>query len=360
MVKKQRSGSSSSLFADFFGDDFFVSYENYPLELKSAAVSVTVLALPEENKPAGFSGAIGDFEFDASIQPSQAKVGDPITLKMVVSGQGNLTTVSAPKVDAAGDFKVYDSQVAVTNSSKVFEYILIPKTDKISQVPKVDFSFFDPEEGEYKTVSKGPFAVNILPPSKEEELAIMEYSKQPSGFLRKEELGKGLVYIKETAGKLREKTDYLYKNKLFLALQILPLIFLALFLALHKRFERIKTDTRYARKLAAPKKAKTGLKTARKLLSQGRTADFYNSIFKTLQEYLGGKFHLPAAGITVEVVDEVLKSKGVSKEMLGKLEEIFKDCDIARYAPSGFSSSKMEESFRKLQEVIDCLQRKKI
>ncbi|MFH1504137.1 MAG: BatD family protein [Candidatus Omnitrophota bacterium] len=362
VIRKQQ-GRQSSSFEDFFGQDifkdFFGRYESHPLSLKSAPVSITVMALPQNSRPESFNGAVGNFEFKASAGPKQVQAGDPITLKMVISGKGNFDTVAAPEINNKEGFKVYEPQTKTENGVKVFEQILIPQDDKISQTPTVSFSFFNPEKGEYQTITRGPFMINVFALGKEEELTIVEYANMPEKTLKQEQLGEGIIYIKESAGKLRRIGDYLYKNEVFLWFQALPLILFLSFLISYKKYEKIRTDVQYARRLRAPKKAKAGIKTTQQFLSQEKPAEFYNSIFKTLQDYLGGKFHLSAAGITIEVVDEVLKSKGIEKNTLFKIEELFKDCDAARYAPSEFNKSKMESSLKRLEEIIDYLQRQK-
>ena len=128
---------------------------------------------------------------------------------------------------------------------------------------------------------------------------------------------------------------------------------------MQKRKEKLRTDIRYARRLSAPKKAKKGIREAQQYLNNSSPPEFYSSVFKTIREYLGDRFHLPAAGITADVVDNALKTKGISEDMLNRLRDIFKECDMARYAPSEFGKTEMEATFNKLKEVMDYLERQK-
>ena len=353
MIKKQRR--RSSMFDDFFG-----RYEKYPLNLKSEEIPMTVLALPEEGKPSDFTGTIGNFTFDFKAEPKEVKIGDPITLKMIIKGKGNLNTVTCPKIESQEGFKLYEPQIKQENNTKIFEQILMPKTDTIYEIPKVTFSFFDPERETYKTISKGPVPIKVIMSEKGEGLKFVELPQTTGRIPQKEMLGRDIIYIKESPGNLKRKGQFLFKSRIFLALQLLPLLLLVSIWTIHKRKERLKTDIRYARLLRAPKRAKKGLLEARRLLNHEQANGFYDQIFKTLQEYLGNKFHIPSGGITLHVVDDILKPKGLNEDILNKLRDSFKECDMARYAPSEFDKKKMEETFKRIEVVIDYLERQKL
>jgi len=358
MIKKQRR--RSSMFDDFFDNDFFGRYERYPLNLRSEEIPMTVLALPEDGKPKDFTGTIGNFTFDFKAEPKEVKVGDPITLKMIIKGKGNLNTVTCPTLESQEGFKLYEPQIKQEGNTKIFEQILMPKTDTLHEIPKITFSFFDPERDTYKTILKGPVPIKVTISEKEEGLKFVELPQTAAKALQKEMLGRDIIYIKESPGKLKRKGQFLFKNKIFLALQLLPLLLLISVWTIHKRKERLKTDIRYARLLRAPKRAKKGLSEARRLLNQEQENGFYDLIFKTLREYLGNKFHLPSGGITPHIVDDILKPKGLNEDILNKLRDSFKECDMARYAASGFDKKKMEETFRRTEEIIDYLERQKL
>ncbi len=362
VVRKNQPKMSTSFFDDFFGENvfgnFFGRYQTSSLNLKSEVLPLTVLPLPPEGQPDDFKGAVGDFQFTVSAGPTEVRVGDPVTLKMVVSGQGNFNTVTTPQTVSGPDFKVYAPQITLRDNSKTFEQIFMPTTDKVNALPVVTFSFFDPENREYKTLARGPLPLKVRP-SEEGELQILE-SGISSPIPATEKIGRGIIYIKSSLGKLIKPGDYLYKNKIFLWLQLLPLALLALSLAAYRKFERIRTDLRYARRLQAFKKAKFGLSRAGQALLAQKTGDFYNDIFKTLQEYLGDKFHLPVAGITFNSITGILREHRIKEDILEKLKIIFRDCDIARYAASEFEKIRMEKTLRETKEVIQFLEKQKI
>lgn len=362
IVKKQNRRQVPSDFEDFFGSDvfenFFGGYQTYPLSLKSADIPITVLALPEENKPTTFSGALGVFDLKATVNPTEVKVGDPITLKVVIHGQGNLNTVNMPAIGLGNDFKAYEPQVKQEKDIKTFEQVLIPLNANIKEIPAISFSFFNTQTGQYETLVKGPFSIKVIKPEKEEELKIIE-GKQPSSFVKEEKFGRDIVYIKDSPGELKKKGEYLYKNQIFLGFQIIPLLLYLLILVFNARARKLQTDVKYARQLLAPRKAKAGILRVRGYLAKGSVQEFYDSLFTTLQEYLGNKFHLPSKGITTSIIDEQLKSRGIPEDIQLKLKDIFSECDMVRYAASQLTRENMQNSLKKLEEVIDYLQRKK-
>ena len=121
----------------------------------------------------------------------------------------------------------------------------------------------------------------------------------------------------------------------------------------------MQTDLKYARGVSAPGRAKSGMRQVRYYLGQKNIQKFYDTLFDTLQEYLGNRFHLPSKGITISVIDEHLSREGVSEEILAKLRDIFRDCDMARYASVQLTGEHMQDSLKKLEEIIDYFQRKK-
>jgi len=365
LVRQRAQRRAPAGFDDFFNsdifEDFFGGYQSYPMTLKSADIPFNVLALPSEGKPEGFLGALGDFDMAVSLSPSEVKTGDPITLKVEIQGKGSFNTVTMPKINVSEkDLKVYEPQIKQEANRKIFEQILIPLNTNVNTLPQINFSFFDTKTEKYKVISKGPFSIKVLKPEHEETSAIIEPSGTKIQINKDEPLGRDIIYIKDALGNVQVKGRYLYKNKLFLVFQLLPLLVLFIFFVLHFHHKRMTSDIRYARKLHAPRKAKTGLNKAKELLEKGSLEEFYDSVFDTLQEYLGDKFHLSSKSITISVIDDVLKTRGVAEKTLTQLRDIFKSCDMARYAASSLTRQDQEDTLSKLQEVIAYFQSKEV
>jgi len=364
LLVQRRSSRRRSVFDDFFSDNFFNDFfgrnELYPIYLKSPPIPLEVVALPKENVPNDFNGAVGSFYMDISTQPKKVKVGDPITLTIAIAGEGNFKTIEPPTLNLGNNFKIYDPEINQKVGVKEFKYVIIPKKHSIKEIPVVSFSYFDVKGQDYKTISEGPIAITVeeMPESQKTKIVVGGQTKSIEEFVP-ENLGEDIVYLKDSIGALRKKGGYLYRKVVFKIFVILPLSILVIAFIFRRHQERLSTDIKYARRLRAPKKARRGLHEANSFLETGNTEAFYQAIFKTLQEYLGNRFHLASAGITAGVVDTVLKERGLDQEILSKLRIFFQDCDQARYAPSSISRDQMLTTFRLAEEIIDYLERNK-
>jgi hypothetical protein len=359
----QKKRSRHSQFDDFFGrdpfDDFFGGYETYPVELKSEALSLKVLPLPETGRPGDFKGALGNFNFNLEVSPAEVKAGDPVTLKMIIYGSGNLDSVTSPSLKQHEGFKSYEPQAKQEGNRKIFEQVLIPTTDTLKEVPSVSFSFFNTDKGEYQTIVRGGVPLKVLKSDRKEEVTILDAPENAARPAVREKFGRDIIYIKESPGSLTRKGRYLYKNPLFLLLQIVPVLALVGVWIMHRRKERLSTDIGYARRLSAPRTARKGIREAEDFLAKNSTSEFYDTVFKTIRDYVGNRFHVPSGGMTADSAGEILKDKGLAPDMLSRLINIFRECDMARYAPSGSGTDKMQETMKELKEIIDYLERLK-
>lgn len=362
IIRRSSRRGYGSGFDDFFEDDFFGDffgrYETRPIKLNSKDVPITVLPFPEEGKPDTFNGTIGNFGFELSAEPKEVQAGDPITLTMRVTGNGNFDTVTAPVMENTEGFKVYDPTVIEEKrAEKVFEQVIIPTSDSVTEIPKISLSYFNPSRKIYQVISRGYIPINVTKPEREEELKIVESPRGIPQTFRQEKLGRDIIYIKESAKKFNKRGELLYRNRGFLSLHLLPLLLLGSLFGLHRQHVRLRTDQRYARLTRAPKKARAGLKEASRFLKEKKSQEFCDTVFKTLQEYIGDRYQVATGGITANVIDELLKSKGLKEEVLEKLRKTFASCDMARYAASEIGKKEMEETLKDLREVIDYMER---
>ncbi len=359
LITKTKRRTPSSLFDNSMFDDFFGGYESTPIEIKSDALTIEALSLPEENRPEHFKGAIGNFQLDVTVSPDQVKAGDPVTLKMTVTGTGNFDAVHTPDLKNTEGFKLYDPQIKREPNRKVFEQVLIPGNEKIETLPDIVFSYFDTMRGQYKTIVKGNVPLSVMKAAKEEKITIFDPSGAAERSLRKEIIGRDIIYIKESPGEIVSRGIYLYKNPVFLVLQLFPLIIFIAAVNFHKKRERLSSDIGYARRLAAPRKAKKGIRQAEEYVQKNMALDFHDAVFRTLRDYLGNRFHVPSGGITAEALDSVLAGKDIEKNYLERLKKIFNECDMVRYAPSSIDEANMHNTLKEMKEIIDYLERHK-
>lgn len=154
----------------FFGDPFVEK----PVDVRAPVTNVVVLPLPEKDKPAGFSGAVGQFDFAVDVSPTDVSVGSLVTATMKIQGKGYIEDIVPPASSPGKDFKVYEPKKMSEkpNQEVVFQQILVPQSTNAATVPPFTFSFFDPREGRYKTIARGPFPLKYHAPRAADPTAV--------------------------------------------------------------------------------------------------------------------------------------------------------------------------------------------
>ncbi len=360
ILMQRRMRRPRSPFEDFFGqdpfEDFFGTFEREPIELRSEPLELEVISLPEEDRPPDFTGAVGEFRMKTEVSPAEVRAGDPVTLKVQIEGDGNIGAVMIKGVEPRDGLKVYEPTAKTDKDRRTFEQIIIPLTDRIKEIPEVSFSYFDPAAGAYRTIRQGPFPINVMKPEKKEAVTLLE----PPEHAISEKLGRDIIYIKESPGSFRNKGAYLYKNGRYLGFHVAALLLFTGTLYLIRRREKMSSDTRYAKRLAAPKKARKGIREAEDYYRQNMIQEFYDATFRTLRDYAADRFGIPAGGITADVLTGLLRDKGADEEIIAKTETILRECDTARYAPATLSSTGMGTTLTDMKWIIDRLEKSKI
>lgn len=353
-----------------FGDDpFFQQFlqgdpfaERRPVDIRSDPVTLNVSPLPEEEKPAGFSGAVGTFTLQVSAGPTDVTAGDPVTLRMELHGNGNLAEASAPELSNADGFRTYDTRAAKpadgspagTAAAKSFEQVLIPNDASVSAIPPVRFSYFDPEERRYHTVQSQPIALVVRPPRNAPRAEVFAGGVAAPQRKPEEKLGRDIVYIKDDPGRLSARAVSWYGSLAFLLWQPVPLLLFGVAVWYDRRRQRLSGDRRYARFSRARKQARHGLALAEKALSNGTPAAFYDAASRSMQEYLGAKLDLPPGGIDAEAV----ASRGVPEDCVQRIVEFFATCEQVRFAP-GASKGDMHGALSLARDIIRRLERQR-
>ncbi|MBD3379691.1 MAG: hypothetical protein GF408_04430 [Candidatus Omnitrophica bacterium] len=364
ITRRQRSRRSSFFGASIFDDDFFSmgpGYKVYPVELSAKPVEIRVLPFPVPGKPPGFKGAVGDFSLDVNIEPRKVKAGDPVSVRMAVSGLGNMATVTEPRIAVGDDFKTYEPQVTQKEYKKIYEQIVIPKSHKVTAVPEVTFSYFDPGTQSYRTLKKGPFSIDVEKrPESEKAVTMVTLPGEDRLLYPEEDLGRDIVFIKESLGGTAGSLRPVYTKPAFWGFHLFAVVLFAGLYVSHANKRRIRTDKTYAKFLKAPKKARKGISRAAAHISKDEVELFYDVIFRTFQDYLSGKLDLPRGGVDYAAVREKLAPSGCPEDLLNEISRIFEECEMARYAPSSVDSSRAEETLNRVKKAIGQLERLRI
>lgn len=311
-------------------DQFFPA-DAKPVEVRAEPVPLTVLPLPEQGKPPGFTGAVGNYDFKLTAKPTELDAGDPITLRMEISGNGNLANVTAPTVPLDDRFRVYDAQPVKDEDSatrRVFEQVVMPKSAAIRALPAVTFSFFDPDAHAYRSITQGPtqLAVRVGPEAKPEVVDANQpaTAEEPAPA---QPLGRDIVYIKDAPGAWQERGARFYQRPWFVLLQFVPMLVFAAVWTYARRRDRLAADPRLVRFRQAGREARRALAA---LADRPGDAEFYDRLSAAVTAYLSAKLDLPPGAIERErVLARLDGAAGLTRE---RLEAFFQLVEQARYA----------------------------
>ncbi|MDP8230327.1 MAG: BatD family protein [Candidatus Gorgyraea atricola] len=356
--------SSRSPFDIFGRDPFSVFRRGKPVILATDPINVEISALPEEGKPLNFKGDVGTFDISGTIDKDTVEENQPVTLRIVIKGKGNIKTISSPGIPESSDVKFYDSASSeniskenyLVQGEKIFEKMIIPKSEGRLTIGPIEYSYFDPVLKRYIERRIEPMTINATV-SEEEPQATMPFSIPG---LSKEEiklLKKDICYIKTSPINFRKSDSFFYKNKAFYLINILPLAFLIFLYMYELHRERLKTDIGYARSRRARGAASKRLKKARQLMLKEKVKEFYAEIYKAVIEYVADKLNIPHPSITKDLLEEKLKSKGLSESAIAEIKELFDICDMARFALVKFTKEDMHKTIEQAIDIIAELER---
>ncbi len=354
--------SSITLLLGLRGTDFFgqrVYSEARPVTLTSEAQTITVHPLPKQNVPATFNGAIGRYNLYVQAGPTNVAVGDPITVKIQISGSGALDTLSLPPQPLWREFKSYapSSKTDATDrlgleGTKTFEEVVSPQNADVKELPGFEFSFFDPQQKAYRTINTPPIPLSVRPTSATPQPTVVSGS-QPVNEAPSSQ--KEILHIKPQLGTVHRANVALLRQPTFLALQVLaPMLWIGSIL-FRRHKEKLANNPKLRRRREVERVVRDGLQQLSQQAAANKSDDFFATTFRLLQEQLGERLDLPAFAITEAVVDEKLKPEGTKPETISQLHELFQACNQARYAPQQ-TPQKLAAYIPKIEKVLKDLQ----
>ncbi len=346
-----------SLFDSIFDDPFFGRSQTHLV--RSEAIEIEALPLPKLRQPDDFSGAVGRFAISVEAQPRSVPVGDPVTVRVRVEGEGNFQAVGVPALADIDGFKVYDpkqidEEGIVGNlyaGSRTLEYILIPERVGSLRIPAVSFSYFNPSQVVYETVE----SVSIEIDSHGE---VEDAGESPFPLTRTEitQVGSDIRHIKPDATEL-SLGGRLYSSIWFWLLQgLIPLTYLG-FLVAHRHRMRLQGDAAYARRKRARSQATRRLEKAGHCLDAADGPGLYDAIDEALRAYLADSANVSEAGLTKEecasLAAEICDSDDA--DTVAALVAVMERCEYARYARAASTPEEMRSAYDTAVQIIDTL-----
>ncbi len=339
---------------DFFGDPFFGGFVKKPFSLVSNELKIDVRPLPKEGAPEG-EVPVGRYRLAVEAKPREVRAGDPVTLTMTLTGEGDLERVPPPRVRALDGFKSYEPTGSVSAGGKTFEQAIVPLDEKITEIPPVIFTYFDPGEGRYVTLKEGPVPLKVLPPQEGNGKIVSLPSA--AGGRDVQLIERNIVFIKTSPGTLKREAATEAPGVRFWLLQAVPLIAVAAAAAHARHRSRLRSDRGYARLHRAGRATRARLKSVERAMRKGNAEEFYGGIAKAVSGYVADRLNMPAGGMTPDLVREALASRGVDPGLIRRLDELYRTCDLARFAPSGAAGNEMAHCHGEATGVLEELRR---
>ena len=364
-IQRRNRVLGSDPFDSFFDnsllDDFFGQALLTPATVKAEPLVIEVLPLPEAGKPEHFHGAVGTFTLNVEANPIQLSAGEPVTVTMRIRGEGNQESIHPPVIELdPAQFKRYEPQQKVqpqgSSQEKVFEQVLIPLSPSVTEIPPVQFSYFDPSHGQYETITQGPIPLTVKPAPMELRPAIVEQPIVVLPARQPEVLGRDLVFIKEELGAL-QPVGWRWYHVVWLAWLAAPIFLLSLSEAIRYRRNRLASDPALARASRALKQALGHCETARKLSRQGKPSDSYAELFRAIQIYVGNRWNLPAEALTRSEVERHALAQAAPEETVKNLLVCIDRCDAARFAPASIASDQLGATIALAESIFKQLER---
>ncbi len=349
VVAQRVARSSNDVFDMFFNSDRYVETKR---DLTTRPIKINVKTLPQ-GKTKSFYGGVGDFSVSSTISSTDVTANDAVTLRVILSGTGNLKLVKTPEISFPQDFDIYDPKVenkytikgGRQTGNKVYEYLVIPRHSGQYTIPAVEFQFFDPKSGSYKTVKTDEYTLNVAKGQGESQTSVSYVNKEDLKFVGQD------VRFHATPTALKSDSSQFFGSLVFWLLMVLPLIILLVVLAVSRKRIADNANSAKVRVKKASSVATKRLKVARKLLMDNRKNEFYEEMMRALYGYFGDKLSIPVANLSKDNIEDELKRRNVTAEHITQVIELLDDCEFARYAP-GDDEGRMDRLYEKAVSVI--------
>jgi hypothetical protein len=341
-----------------FPDPFDAGGEQRQLALATDAESIRSLPLPAENVPPNFNGAVGSYTLTVTAGPTNVATGDPITVRVQIAGRGALDALTLPEQTAWRDFKTYAPTAKVETQdplgiqgAKTFEQFVAPQNTDIKELPAFSFSFFDPDQKAYRTLTQPPVKLVVRPGGSTSVPVLAGKNGAPESPPPAQDI----VPIKQRLGAVAQIAPPLAQQPWFLAMQGVPVLAWFAAFVWRRQTDRLANNPRLRRRRQVAQIIRDGLDDLRRLANENNSEEFFATLFRLLQEQLGERLDCPASAITEAVIEERLRPRGAPGDTLNALHELFQICNLARYAPVK-SSQELAAHIPKLEAVLRELQ----
>ncbi len=321
--------------------------------MRTNPLTLDVSPLPVQNKPLNFSGAVGNFAFTPTISSQKMKANDAVTIKLDITGTGNLKLIKNPEIKFPKDIETYDPQVKnnfkLTENglagTKSIEYMFIPRYPGNFTIPAIEFSYFDTKSNSYKTLSSPSYTLDVDKDPNAGKNVSTSYSNQ-----KELEVDQDIRYLKTGEFSFKKSQDFIAGSASYLLWYIIPTVLFATFFIIYRKQIRANADIAMMRTKKANKVATKRLKLAKQYLQTGKQDNFYEEILRAVWGYLSDKLTIPVAELNRENIEAELLKYGVGADLIAQFIGVLNTGEFARYAPS--QSADMNNLYNETVDAI--------
>lgn len=302
--------------------------------LGTKPIAIEILPLPSDGGAGGFGGAVGQYRVESGVDVEEVEELKPVTLRVTVTGTGNVRTVPAPVRDDIAGFKVYESGSSTDTSKKkgivggvrTFEYVFVPQQSGDLAIPGIELRYFDPAHGRYDVARTDDIVLKVAPRTTVDEQVAGGVGAAIS------RVGADIRYIREPDGALKRTSRPLYFRPAFLLLQLLPLLCLVVVSVWKDRRKRLSQDRGLERFLRAPARARRELKAAGALSIAGDHAGTCSAVARLTVDFIGDRLGVAARGMRLGELRAVLEEAGADVAATDRAISLLSVCDLGRFA----------------------------
>lgn len=336
---------------------FFNGQSGYVEEKRSIVTpSLTIDVASLDNKPAGFSGAVGKFSIASDISTEEVDANDAVTLKISVKGCGNMKLIATPQVEFPKDFETYDAKVndsfqltrAGLEGTKEFEYLVVPRHAGTYEIPSVKFIYFDTDSRTYKTLTTDAYTLKVNKAKGSSGQNVSNYTGQQQDV---QQLNQDIRFIKKGEVEYHQLGSTFFGTWKYWASYILPLLLFVIVVLLGRQRMKANANVALSRGRKANKVALKRMKAAKSLLDAHDVGKFYDEVLRALWGYVGDKFNMSQETLNKENIEQSLASRQVPVEYVQQFIKVLNDCEYARYAP-GDPNANMENVYNSAIDAI--------
>jgi hypothetical protein len=339
------------------GLGFFQLGPTQTVNVTSQPFNLEVIPFPPEGRPDIFDGAVGEFNLTVTVNKRELREGDAFTLRVELSGKGNIKNCPPPTLPDLTLFEQYDNtkneDISVLEDGVAgriaYEYVLVPKSTSSTEIGPIRFAFFNPNDNQYHTLATEPIHLQISARGEGQSDRIL----LGAGAGAKREIiltGEDFRHIAVgVPGAVDVRLD-LYRQPIFVLMLLLPLGMPAGAAVWARHRRRLETNPDYARNRKAPKMARRMLSEARKAVSGGEGDKAYAALTKALADYVGNRWNLPVTGMTVRDLGRQMQQKGVPDEYVQELVTTLEDFEACRFG--GAMNSNLRSDLQRTENLL--------